>query len=141
MSAATRLQVAVDRRPDRLVRGAVVEVPGPDPVVGWQAHEVEALPGQEIEGPLVGRPAPAIVTKTIDGKPFDLSRYEGEWVLVNFFGTWCTPCRQEHPELRKFPTAHEAAGHGTAVGVDVDEDGVTVKGYIRGASGYWQRPP
>jgi len=89
------------------------------------------------KSPLVGKPAPAIVTKTIDGQAFDLSRYEGEWVLVNFFGTWCTPCRQEHPELRKFAAEHEAAGDGTVVSVVVNDDVSTVKRYFEEQGGDW----
>ena len=51
---------------------------------------------------LLGRPAPAIAGSTIDGVPFDLSTRKGSWVLVNFFQTTCTPCKQEHPELLSF---------------------------------------
>ena len=52
--------------------------------------------------PLLGRAAPAIVGTTIDGTTFDLSTRKGSWVLINFFQTTCTPCKQEHPELRSF---------------------------------------
>lgn len=57
---------------------------------------------QRQPSPLLGLPAPAIVGTTIDGKPFDLSTRKGSWVLVNFFQTTCTPCKQEHPELLAF---------------------------------------
>src|SRR4051812_9732751 len=77
--------------------------------------------------PLLGKPAPAIEAKTIDGKPFDLGRYEGEWVLVNFFATWCTPCRQEHPELVK--VAHDDVAN--VVSVVFQDDPGTVKAFLR----------
>ncbi len=47
----------------------------------------------------VGKPAPAMLTTTLDGKPFDLSRRKGSWVVLNFFNTTCLPCKAEHPEL------------------------------------------
>ena len=56
--------------------------------------------------PIVGTAAPPVVGTTIDGEEFDLDLQRGEWVVVNFFATWCTPCVQEHPELVEFTTRH-----------------------------------
>ena len=52
--------------------------------------------------PLVGGPAPAVDTTTLDGKPFDLARRKGSWVVLNFFNATCGPCVQEHPALVSF---------------------------------------
>ena len=52
--------------------------------------------------PLLGRAAPAISSETIDGDQFALADLKGKWVLVNYFATWCVPCRKEHPELVRF---------------------------------------
>ena len=49
--------------------------------------------------PLEGKLAPALAGTDIEGQPFDLDRYRGQWVLVNYFATWCPPCVAEHPEL------------------------------------------
>ena len=54
------------------------------------------------DSPLLGRPAPVVKTTTLDGKPFDLQRRKGSWVVLNFFNSTCVPCVQEHPELTKF---------------------------------------
>ena len=51
---------------------------------------------------LLNRPAPAAVSTTLDGKPFDLSRRKGSWVVLNFFQSTCLPCKAEHPELVAF---------------------------------------
>ena len=58
----------------------------------------------------VGKPAPAMLTTTLDGKPFDLSRRKGSWVVLNFFNTTCLPCKAEHPELVTFAEQQASLG-------------------------------
>ena len=66
-------------------------------LIGAKTDEVATA-----DSPLLGRPAPAVQTTTLDGQPFDLQRRKGSWVVLNFFNSTCVPCVQEHPELAKF---------------------------------------
>ncbi len=70
-------------------------------------------------------PAPTLRLPDMDGKPVDLAAYRGKVVLVNFWATWCPPCRKEFPSLgrvRKLlkPTEFEV------LAVNVGEDPDTV---------------
>jgi cytochrome c biogenesis protein CcmG, thiol:disulfide interchange protein DsbE len=56
----------------------------------------------EVQSFLIGRPAPRVVSTTLDDEPFDLSRRKGSWVVLNFFDPTCVPCVDEHPELIAF---------------------------------------
>jgi peroxiredoxin len=53
-----------------------------------------------VGGPRIGQPAPDFTLQTHDGEPFTLSEHRGEVVVVNFWGSWCEPCREEMPALQ-----------------------------------------
>ena len=89
------------------------------------------------DSPLVGKPAPEVATTTIDGDPFDLGDLRGRWVLVNFFATWCVPCRVEHPELISWQQRHEAIGDATVVGVVFDDSIDAVRRFREDEGGDW----
>src|SRR6187455_1531640 len=57
---------------------------------------------ESADTPLLGEIAPAVSGTTIDGKPWELSRRKGSWVVLNFFQSTCVPCKEEHPELVRF---------------------------------------
>jgi cytochrome c biogenesis protein CcmG/thiol:disulfide interchange protein DsbE len=68
------------------------------------------------------RPAPPLPRQTIDGPQVALASLRGHAVLINFFASWCVPCRQEAPALASF--ASSAAGRGHLIGVDTGDTSV-----------------
>ena len=89
------------------------------------------------DSPLVGKPAPEITAPTIDGATFRLAAERGRWVLVNFFATWCVPCRTEHPELVRFAQRHAALGDARVVGVVYDDTAEAVRSFRQREGGDW----
>jgi cytochrome c biogenesis protein CcmG/thiol:disulfide interchange protein DsbE len=63
-----------------------------------------------IDSPLLGRPAPALRSTTLDDQQFDLARRKGSWVVLNFFNSTCAPCRAEHPALVEFTKQQASFG-------------------------------
>jgi len=71
-------------------------------------------------GSLGGKPAPAIVGRTATGETFRLSDHKGKVVLLNFWATWCGPCRMETPDLVALQKEYGPRGF-TVVGLSTDD--------------------
>jgi peroxiredoxin len=66
-------------------------------------------------------PAPDFTLKSLDGPNLRLQEQRGKVVLLNFWATWCSPCREEMPQLNKLYEKYRSSGF-TLLGVNVDED-------------------
>ncbi|MHB0974356.1 MAG: TlpA family protein disulfide reductase [Thiobacillus sp.] len=74
------------------------------------------------------KPAPAIKLKDIDGATHDLAQLRGRVVLVNFWATWCPPCRREMPSMERLSQALKGEAF-SVLAVDVGEDADTIEAF------------
>ena len=70
---------------------------------------------------LVGQPAPDFVLKSASGDNLRLSEFRGDVVMINFWATWCGPCRQEMPILDELYSRYQRVGF-NLLGVNIDDD-------------------
>src|ERR1700734_3224041 len=77
---------------------------------------------------LTGSRASSFALKTLDGDPVALAQTRGQVVVLDFWATWCPPCRAELPSIEKLRT--EFAGHVQFFGVN-DEDSGIVKNFLK----------
>ena len=83
------------------------------------------------EGTQVGNLAPDFQLQGLDGQTVSLSDFRGEPVLVNFWATWCGPCRSEMPFIQEIFDGGEWSDKGlTILAVDIGESLYTVKEFL-----------
>lgn len=73
--------------------------------------------------------APNFKLKTLDGKEVSLSDYQGKYVWINFWATWCPYCVKEMPDLQKI--YEENSDELVILAIDVGEDKETVEDYLK----------
>ena len=73
----------------------------------------------------VGTAAPAFSLKDLKGADVTMTQQRGKVILINFWATWCGPCKAEMPILMKLQKVHGPAGL-VVLGVSMDEEGASV---------------
>jgi len=81
-------------------------------IVALEVFPLERSSQQNVlaSSPLIGKQAPDFTLMTLGGTEVSLSQFRGQPVLINFWATWCLPCREEMPELVRSYESHKAEG-------------------------------
>jgi thiol-disulfide isomerase/thioredoxin len=74
---------------------------------------------------LIGRPAPAFTLQNLEGTMISSSVYKGKVVVLDFWATWCGPCRMEIPSFIALQKKYQKQGF-TFIGVSLDENGPAI---------------
>jgi thiol-disulfide isomerase/thioredoxin len=96
---------------------------------GGEFRFVAGTPAGEVIAAGERASAPQFSGTLLDGKPFSSSSLRGSVAVVNFWGSWCAPCRVETPEFSQ--VAGDVAGRGVRfLGVDVKEDPQFARAFV-----------
>ncbi|MFC0214902.1 redoxin domain-containing protein [Paenibacillus chartarius] len=90
---------------------------------------ISNLSSGPVKYPQVGDKAPDFSLTGLDGKPYKLSDLKGKSVILNFWGTYCPPCKDEMPALQRAYDKWKAQGV-EYVGANIGENAITVKGFM-----------
>ena len=96
---------------------------------------VLALPGLARAGHTVrpwpaAKPAPALALTDLDGRAWSLAALKGKPVLLNFWASWCEPCRAEMPSLERLAKRHQKAGL-VVLSVNYQEPPATIRRFLQ----------
>lgn len=89
------------------------------------------------DGQFLNKPAPPITTTGLDGSSWKLADQRGKVVLIDFWATWCGPCRESMPNLKELYRTYSPRKDFVMVGVSIDEKAGVVQQYVRGNDIRW----
>ena len=93
-------------------------------LLGWAACNTHRVRADSTTGNPDRKPAPEFSLKDADGRTVRLSDYRGKVVVLDFWATWCGPCREEIPWFTQFERKNKDRGF-AVLGVSMDDDGWT----------------
>lgn len=101
-------------------------------LLGWSACSTPSVrAGGALKGDTSRKPAPDFALKDIDGRVVHLSDYRGKVVVLDFWATWCGPCKVEIPWFTEFEKAKKDQGF-AVLGIAEDDEGwAVVKPFLK----------
>jgi len=124
---------ARSRRPLWIGLGTWVVMAG---LVALFAFGGDAEPDQG-ESRVLAKRVPPVAGTTMDGGYYDIDQSRGQWVVINFFATWCPGCVDEHPELVAFEQQVKSTGTGELISVVFNDSTDRVAEFFAENGGDW----
>jgi len=106
----------------------------------WVLVTAEPNTADDADSPLLGQPAPSVISTTVDDAEFVLANRKGSWVVFNFFNSTCVPCIAEHPELVAFNERELLATNPAEIYTVINDDNdASVRAFFSKNGGDWQK--
>jgi cytochrome c biogenesis protein CcmG/thiol:disulfide interchange protein DsbE len=94
------------------------------------SHDQPVHPSTPSAAPTVGAPAVAFDLKSLDGKPLNLATFHGKPLVLNFFASWCDPCRDEMPLISELASQGSKDGF-SVLGIAVEDTRAAVSEFAK----------
>jgi len=97
------------------------------PAIGWSQHEHH---NAQSTAPAVGNPVIPFELKSLEGKSVGLASFRGKPLVVNFFASWCDPCREEMPLINDLASKGAQNGY-SVLGIAVEDTRAAVTEFAK----------
>ena len=132
-------KIAINTQPDKEAADVNKGEPAPASKLetGGQSIEIISGDGGELPpAPEIGHPAPDFTLIDLDGNTVNLRSLQGKVVFINFWASWCPPCRAEMPEIEAVYQKYKDKGV-VVLGIDMLEPEGWVRQYVRKGGFSW----
>lgn len=99
-------------------------------LLAWLALAAGCAEERPLMDPASGRTAPGFALPDLEGRTWQLGEHRGRTLLINFWATWCAPCREEMPALERLHRTLGGDGRFSVVGVHVGPAGDTLGTFL-----------